>query len=105
MNPFFLPNDDKNALLREKKDHLELWYVLPCPKHFPKKSFVSKKRGTSYYRLGLDIPYQNNMSKAISEAYYKLKVHMMLELALYKRKKLNEKIDILYQNATQLKLF
>lgn len=102
MNPFFLPNDDKNALLKEKMNGLVLWYCLPCHKHFHKVSFVSKKSGTSYYRLGLYIPYQPDMSGAIQHAYYKIKTHMMLELAYDKRRRLNHKIKTL---ENQLELF
>lgn len=99
-HPFITPNEDKNVRLIEKTHGLLMIYTLPCPKDFPKKSFTSRK-GISYYQLGLRIYYQSNMSIAINIAYWKLKYRVMLDLAYFKRSKLNKKIERLeYKQAT-----
>lgn len=91
MNPFFLPNDGKNAKLIEKTNGLLLTYMLACTNDFPMKSFKHKNKW--YYSLGITIPYQANMSNAILTAYYKVKTKVMLDLAQHKKAQLTEKIN------------
>lgn len=100
-HPFIIPNEDKNVRLVEKRRGLLMIYTLPCPKDFPDISFISK--GVGYYRLGYRIYYQENMSQAINKAYWILKHRVMLDLAYWKKRKLNEKIQHLEYK--QAKLF
>lgn len=98
-HPFNFPNIDKNVKLIEKTGGILMVYTLPCKKDFPQLSFISKK-GVGYYQLGYRVPYQNNMSDALTYAYYKLKNRVMLDLAYHQRMKLNNKIQKLeYQQA------
>ena len=95
-HPFNVPNLDKNVKLEEKSNGILVIYSLPCekdfkgPGKFEKSIFISKNR--TYYQVGLFVPYQYNMSSALTEAYYKLKHKVMLDLAYYKKKKLDRKI-------------
>jgi len=103
MNSLFdVPNEGKNVKLIEKSNGILMIYTLPCPKDFPDLSFISKK-GVGYYQLGLRVYYQKNMSQALNEAYWKLKCKMMLDLAYFKKDKLNRKIQNL--KYMQSKLF
>ena len=98
-HPFNFPNIDKNVKLIEKTRGILMIYTLPCKKDFPGLSFISQ-RGVGYYQLGYRVPYQNNMSMALTDAYYKLKNRVMLDLAYYRRNKLNQSIQKLeYQQA------
>lgn len=92
-NPFDLPNEHKNVKLIEKKNGLILTYVLSCPKTFPNISFYSRNK--AYYRLGMFIPYQDNMSACIQEAYILVKNKTMLNLALYKQELQNAKVRMI----------
>ena len=95
-HPFNVPNLDKNVKLEEKRSGILIIYCLPCEEDFkgPGKlknsTFISK--GKKYYEVGLFVPYQNNMSRVLTESYYKLKHKVMLDLAYYKKKKLDRKI-------------
>ena len=100
-HPFVIPNEDRNVKLLEKKRGLLMIYTLPCPKDFPDISFISR-RGVGYYCLGLPIYYQDNMSQAINRAYWKLKYKVMLDLAYFKRRKLDRKIQHLEYKQSKL---
>ena len=89
-NPYFLPNDDKNCRLEELPFGLRLVYILSCPETYPKRSFISKNKW--YVKRYIDIPYTNCMSNAILQAYLYLKRDTMLELALYKKQLIEQKI-------------
>lgn len=90
MQPFLIPNDNKNVKLIEEEGGLRMYYILSCPSNFPKVSFLSGKK--SYYRTTCYIPYDINMSKRINYAYNKLKAYTMLELAEFKQELLTNKI-------------
>ena len=95
-HPFNVPNLNKNVKLEEKSTGILVIYSLPCekdfkgPGKFEKSIFISKNR--TYYQVELFVPYQYNMSSALTEAYYRLKNKVMLDLAYYKKKKLDRKI-------------
>ena len=95
-HPFNVPNLNKNLKLEEKSNGILAIYSLPCekdfkgPGKFENSTFRLKNR--TYYQVGLFVPYQNNMSSALTHAYYKLKRKVMLDLAYYRKKKLDEKI-------------
>ena len=89
-NPYFLPNDDKNCRLEELPFGLRLVYILSCPPEYPRRSFKSKNKW--YVKRYVDIPYTNCMSDVIFQAYLHIKRNTMLELALYKKQLLEQKI-------------
>lgn len=89
-NPYFLPNDDKNCRLEELPFGLRVVYILSCPPEYLGRSFKSK--GKWYVKRYIDIPYTNCMSNAIFQAYLHLKRDTMLELALYKKYLIEQKI-------------
>ncbi len=93
-NPYFLPNDDKNCRLKELPDGLRIIYILSCPETYPKRSFKSKNKW--YVKRYYDLKYTNNMSNVISQAYLYLKRDTMLELALYKKQLIEQKIIQLF---------
>lgn len=101
-NPFFIPNEGRNFKVKELPYGVNCQYTLSCSKDFPKKTFVSKSN-KAYYITSIEIRYTDNMSNHIYRAYKKLKYDMMLELALYKRKELNDKITSIQE--IQLNLF
>lgn len=89
-NPYFLPNDDKNCRLEELPNGLRVVYILSCPETYPKRTFKSKNKW--YVKRYIDILYTNNMSNVIFQAYLHLKRDTMLELALYKKQLIEQKI-------------
>jgi hypothetical protein len=90
---FSIPNIDKNVNLVEEVAGLRMHYVLPCPKTFPKLTFISKNK--TWYKKTMFIPYGEHMSQRIHYAYMKLKLSTMVDLALYHQKLANDKVTLL----------
>jgi hypothetical protein len=100
-NLFNVPNLDKNVKLEELPNGIRLVYVLSCDKNYPKRVFYSK--GKWYTKSYIDVNYSNKMGDQLNKAYLIIKNTVMLELALFKRQEILNKITILQNNLSNIK--